>query len=161
MQTLLAQYRFSDVFVDINIRAPFYSEESVRFAVQHATVLKISDEELPTVASLLSLNSEEPRAFMAELTASYPSVKCLILTRGGDGAYVYHRAEDTIHSCDSRKVDVVSTVGAGDSFSAAFMHMYGDRKPIPECANYASAVAGFVVSRQDAVPFYDPQKLFL
>ncbi len=157
LQQLLNSTCFSDVFVDINIRAPFYTEDTIRFAVQHATILKISDEELPVAASLLALPLDEPMAFMKRLAATYPSIKCLILTCGGEGAYVYHRAEDTVYSCASKKVEVVSTVGAGDSFSAAFLHMYHKHEPIPACAAYAAAVAGFVVSRQEAVPPYDPE----
>ncbi|MBQ5770773.1 MAG: UvrD-helicase domain-containing protein, partial [Clostridia bacterium] len=45
--------RFSHVFVDVNIRPPFYSEEVVRLALAKATILKISDEELPFVMAVL------------------------------------------------------------------------------------------------------------
>ncbi len=161
LQQLLDTTRFSDVFVDVNIRAPFYSEEAIRFAVQHATILKISDEELPVVAEMLPVSSTEPYAFIKQLATEYPSVQCLILTRGAEGAYVYHRAEDTVYSCASKTVEVVSTVGAGDSFSAAFLHGYCQQEPIPQCAAYAAAVAGFVVSRQEAVPPYDPEHIHL
>ncbi len=157
LQHLLESTSFSDVFVDINIRAPFYSEETVRFAVGQATILKISDEELATVAGALGMPSADPRDFMEQLTAAYPSVRCLILTQGSKGACVWHRMEDAVYSCPSRSVEVVSTVGAGDSFSAAFLHMYSKREPLLSCVSYASAVAGFVVSRQEAVPPYDPE----
>ena len=156
LQQLLDTARFSDVFVDINIRAPFYSEDTVCFAVEHATILKISDEELPVVAELLQICATDLHTFIKQAAAKYPSVQCLILTCGGDGALVYHRAEDTVYACASKKVEVVSTVGAGDSFSAAFLHNYSRKDPIPQCASYAAAVAGFVVSRQEAVPAYDP-----
>ncbi len=157
LQQLLNTTPFSEVFVDVNIRAPFYSDDTIRFAVEKATVLKISDEELPMVAKALDMSLADPRAFMKQVAFNYPSVQCLILTRGAEGAYVYHRAEDTIYSCDSKAVDVVSTVGAGDSFSAAFLHMYSKQEPVLRCASYAATVAGFVVSRQEAVPPYDPQ----
>ena len=159
LQHVLNRSPFTDVFVDVNIRAPFYTDDTIRFAVEHATILKISDEELPTVANALSINTTDPREFINTFVTAYPSVRCLILTCGGDGALVYSRAEDTVYPCASKKVDVVSTVGAGDSFSAAFLHMYGKHEPIPQCAAYAAAVAGFVVSRQEAVPPYDPNEL--
>ncbi len=158
LQRLLHTSQVTDVFVDVNVRAPFYSQEVLRFAAEHATILKISDEELPTVAKTLSVDTAQPQAFIKQITARYPCVQCLILTRGGDGAMVYHRAEDTVYTCASKKVEVVSTVGAGDSFSAAFLHSYNQQDPIPQCAAYAAAVAGFVVSRQEAVPPYDPKE---
>lgn len=159
LQHILNTASFTDVFVDVNIRAPFYSDDTIRFAAEHATILKISDEELPTVAKALQIHTTAPQEFMSAIVAAYPTVQCLILTCGGDGALVYHRADDTVYTCASRKVDVVSTVGAGDSFSAAFLHAYNKADPIPQCAAYAATVAGFVVSRQEAVPPYDPKEL--
>ena len=157
LQQLLQTACFKDVFVDVNIRAPFYSDETIRFAVEQATILKISDEELPTVAKALHMEAADPKCFMQNLVQAYSSVQCLILTRGAEGSYVWHRGEDTVCSCASKTVEVVSTVGAGDSFSAAFLHMYSKKEPVCRCADYASTVAGFVVSRQEAVPPYDPQ----
>ncbi len=161
LQRLLETEAFADVFVDVNIRVPFYSGETVRFAVERATILKISDEELPTVADALGICATDPQAFMQQLISAYPSVQCLILTCGAKGAYVYHREADAVVFCASKPVEVVSTVGAGDSFSAAFLHMYSQHASSERCAAYASAVAGFVVSRQEAVPVYDPQDMIV
>ena len=49
LEELLTKYSFREIFVDMNVRAPFTTPESIRFAAKHATILKISDEELPTV----------------------------------------------------------------------------------------------------------------
>ncbi len=154
---LLQTGDFSEVFVDVNIRAPFYDAGTVAFAAENATILKISDEELPTVASLLNIAQTEPAAFITACAAAYPSVRCLIITRGAEGALVYYRDDDTVYACDSVNAEVVSTVGAGDSFSAAFLHQYGAKKPIPRCAAYAAQIAAFVVSRTGAIPPYDPK----
>ncbi len=159
LQKLLNTASFGDVFVDVNIRAPFYDDDTIRFAVENATILKISDEELPTAAKALHLSAADPLTAIGHLAAAYPSVRCLILTRGADGAYIYHRAEDTVYTCASKAVKVVSTVGAGDSFAAAFLHQYIRRESIPRCADYAASVAAFVVSQKDAVPPYDPQDI--
>ncbi|MBE6764223.1 MAG: carbohydrate kinase [Ruminococcaceae bacterium] len=157
LRQLLDSDRFADVFVDVNIRAPFYSEETIRFAVEQATILKISDEELPTVAKALHTQATDQKRFMQTLMQAYPRLQCLILTRGAEGSYVLHRDDNAVCSCAGKAVEVVSTVGAGDSFSAAFLHMYSKHEPMERCAAYASTVAGFVVSRQEAVPPYDPQ----
>ena len=157
LRQLLDSDRFADVFVDVNIRAPFYSEETIRFAVEQATILKISDEELPTVAKALHTEATDQKRFMQTLMQAYPRLQCLILTRGAEGSYVLHRDDNAVCSCAGKAVEVVSTVGAGDSFSAAFLHMYSKHEPMERCAAYASTVAGFVVSRQEAVPPYDSE----
>lgn len=155
LQRLLDTHSFSNVFVDVNIRPPFYSEESVAFAVEHATVLKVSDEELRIVANLLNIpETDDYKAFAATLADRYPRLRCIIITCGGDGAYALDCNTRQAFSCGCADVSVVSTVGAGDSFSASFLHKYGAGNPIPACLAYASKVAGYVVSQYDAVPDY-------
>ena len=58
------------------------------------------------------------------------------------------------YSCSARKVEVKSTVGAGDSFSAAVLSKYINNCDINKSLNHASKVAAFVVSEYDAVPDY-------
>ncbi len=158
LSTLLKSYRFSDVFVDINIRAPFYSEETVIFAVSHATILKISQEELPTVAALLGFSPTISYGELAHaLQARYEHLRCIIVTLGADGAY----ALDEQQECTGEAVptEVASTVGAGDSFSAAFLHRYLRDGDIVAALSHATKVAAFVVSCTDAVPEYEPENL--
>ena len=47
LNSLLEEKSFKEIFADVNIRPPFYSEQTVRFACEKATILKISLEELP------------------------------------------------------------------------------------------------------------------
>ena len=54
-----------------------------------------------------------------------------------------------------RKTEVRSTVGAGDSFSAAFLYRYA-MDDLEKALGYAVKVAGFVVSQVEAIPEYDP-----
>ena len=59
----------------------------------------------------------------------------------------------------SAAVEVKSTVGAGDSFSAAFLAGYLGGCPMERCLDHAVKVAGFVVSEFDAVPDYSVEDL--
>lgn len=156
LSSLLKTNRFKEVFVDINIRPPFYSEETVQFSVKNATVLKISLEELSTVAKLLKIPySADYKAFTRKLADIYPSLKCIITTLGADGAYAFDCTSGKEFFVGSENVKMVSTVGAGDSFSSAFLFMYLRKNDIKHCLEYASKIAGFVVSKYDAVPDYN------
>lgn len=160
LKKLLANHRFEEVFVDVNIRPPFYSKDTVRFSVENATVLKISFEELPIVAELLDVSEFlDHTAFAQTLTEKYKNLKCIIVTLGSDGAYALDCKTDAEYACGCAKVKVVSTVGAGDSFSAAFLHQYLRKTDMQLCLEYASKVAGFVVSQYDAVPDYNSKDL--
>ncbi len=160
LNALLEKMRFGEIFVDVNIRPPFYSEKTVRFAVSRATILKISQEELPVVAQLLGSDEVEDHvAFSASLAKHYPNLKCIIITLGGDGAYALNCQSGESASCPARQVKVSSTVGAGDSFGAAFVSEYLAGKPLPACLETATKLAGLVVSQTAAVPDYTPSDL--
>ena len=57
-------------------------------------------------------------------TAKYKNLKLILLTRGEDGSVAYDQFDGEVHFCDAVKTQVVSTVGAGDSFSATFVVNY-------------------------------------
>lgn len=153
---LLKKQNFKNVFVDVNIRTPFYSYESVTFCMNNATILKVSSEELPIVADLLSMDSSVGyEEFARVIKDKYANIKMVVITLGADGAYCYDCNRDEEYSCESQKVKVASTVGAGDSFSAAFLYQYFRKKDIQSCLEYAAKIAGYVVSEYDAVPAYN------
>lgn len=153
---LLRRQKFKEVFVDVNIRAPFYSYESVDFCINNATILKVSSEELPIIADLLSMDSNIGyKEFVDLLKEKYSNLGIIVITLGDDGAYCYDCKEDKAYSCKSQKVEVASTVGAGDSFSAAFLYQFLLERNIQFCLEYASRVAGYVVSKYESVPNYN------
>ena len=54
-------------------------------------------------------------------------------------------------------VDVADAVGAGDSFSAAFMFAMSRGKDAFDAAGYAARLGSFVASRSGAVPEYSDE----
>lgn len=76
---------------------------------------------LPSV-SLLKLSEEDalwlggtPREWLAAGPAA------VVITQGGDGLTVFTR-DGVVHSVPGEKVDVVDTIGAGDTVNAALLH---------------------------------------
>ena len=51
----------------------------------------------------------------------------------------------------AHKTDVASTVGAGDSFGAAFLVKYMKNYSIDECLEFASRISAIVCSKQEAI----------
>ena len=159
LQMLLRTSRFQDVFVDVNIRPPFYSEKSIRFAMENGTIVKISDEELPVVAKALGIPCSQNQAENARLLmAQFPNIRLLLITLGSKGALAMD-AQGRLYEQSAFPAQPVSTVGAGDSFGAAFLVKLFEGASIGYCLEYAAKVAAFVVSRYDAVPDYDPAAL--
>ena len=159
LKRLIRENHFPEVLVDVNVRAPFYSKAAVQFSVESATVLKISTEELPIIAELLGISHLKDYAdFSKELVELNNHLKCIVITRGADGAYAVECKTGKEYHCPAVENNVVSTVGAGDSFSAAFIYWFLRQKDISYCLHYATQVAGYVVSQYDAVPDYNIER---
>ncbi len=149
----LLKGNYGEIFFDINIRQNYYNDEMIDFSLRSATVLKISREELHVLK--LSGSYEEISKQLAE---KYPNLKLIIITLDCDGAMVYDIKNGTSIYSEKPNTKVVSTVGAGDSFSACFLANYLAKKPLKECLTRASLLAGYVVTQLGAIPDY-PEEL--
>ena len=152
---LLSNHSFKEVFVDVNIRPPHYSKRSIELALNHATMIKISDEELPTILKEIEWKETHNELELCRLLCeAYPQLKVVIITKGDKGSFVYDKTTNKDYAIDAKKVEVVSTVGAGDSFSATFLAYYLRNESIDTCLEMATKVSAFVVSKKDAIPEY-------
>lgn len=158
VETLLSKNVAKDVFVDINIRPPFYCDESILLALKHATLLKISDEELPVVAkAIVGEGEHDTDRVVAAIKEKFPNVKRMILTCGAEGSAVYDLKTGAICRCDAVRTKVVSTVGAGDSFCATFIVNYLQGVDTMTALQKASKISAWVVSQEGAIPDGMPQ----
>lgn len=152
LSEIIENCRIGKIFVDVNLRAPYYNSETVTFAVSKADIIKISDEELPETLRMLSLDiTEDILSAASEIAAAYPGLELIVVTRGSLGSFAFRPSDGRSWECDAVRCVPVSTVGAGDSFSAAFMNSYLNGKDIPECLETASELASRVVSMKGAV----------
>ncbi len=83
----------------------------------------------------------------------HPKLSKIILTQGSKGSACYERGRVSRSGCGRGRV--VSTVGAGDSLSAAFLFFNSLGLESAVCLKKASMVADYVVARQAAIPEYD------
>ena len=86
--------------------------EQLRWMLPRTHVLKISDEDLA-----LLLPQTSPAAFAADALAH--GVQLVVVTRGGEGALGWTPHQHV--GVPPTRVDVVDTVGAGDTFQAALL----------------------------------------
>lgn len=152
LSEILKKHEGSAVFADVNIREPYFSGQSVSFCLENATILKISEEEAPTVACVMGLDYPSCEDFARELSREFSQLKLVIITRGERGSLCYSRERDEVVFCEAVPVRVVSTVGAGDSFSAAFLVKHFAGEGILQSLKYASKISALVCTRAEAVP---------
>ena len=156
VHALVEKCQFPNILCDVNLRPDCYDKTSVDFCLKHATILKVSIEEEPLLRVLGDYIPENNSAqSIAEaLSNAYPQLEVIILTLGKDGSFAYTVKDKAAHRQSAIGDKVVSTVGAGDSFSAAWLTSYLSKKPMDECMKKAAEVSGFVVAHTQAVPLY-------
>ena len=155
IRELLRVGRFGEVFCDVNLRPDSYDAESARLCLESATVLKLSREEEPILRQLglYTATSDTPEDVLHVIADTYRNLHTVLLTDGGEGAYAYLRREDTVlYEPAHNAGPVVSTVGAGDSFGAAWLFSYlsGDAPALS--LRLAAERSGLVVARREAIP---------
>jgi len=147
-------------FCDINIRAPFYDADSVERCLKNCDILKVSRDEAYVFPELgfCEADSTQPEALCRELCRRY-AIRQVILTMDSEGAMVYLPEEDRFIRALPPPTKVLSTVGAGDSFSACYVHNLLAGKTPEACLERAVLLSAYVVSCLGAVPAYPPQLL--
>ncbi len=151
---LIEDIDFPEVFFDVNLRQSFYTPEIIHVSLQKATIFKLNDEEAEVLSELLYQRQMTLEEFCAAVSADF-ALKVIIVTRGGDGCSIYEN--DAYHEVEGVNVEVKDTVGAGDSFSAAFMHFYLKTGDPVNAAAKANALGGFVAGSRGAVPEYSKE----
>ena len=136
---------------DVNLRQNFYSREILETSLRHANIFKLSDEELPTLASFFDLSGEVLDQLQA-LRQMF-DLRLVAYTRGGEGSLLVTANEASDHP--GFPTEVIDTVGAGDSFTATLCMGLLQNLPLAEINRRACQVASFVCSQSGATPQLD------
>ncbi len=134
---------------DINLRQGFYTKEIICNSMQRCNILKINDEELVTVSRMFGYPGIDLQDKCWILLAKY-KLEMLILTCGVNGSYVF--TPGSVSFVETPKVEVADTVGAGDSFTAAFVSAILKGKPVNEAHQLAVNVSAYVCTQNGAMP---------
>jgi fructokinase len=116
------------IFLDINLRKDCFSQEAVVSSVQRAEILKLNNDEVPHLCTLLGLSAHTP-ADLARQVLKTTGVKVVLITLDADGVYAMDRA-GTEARVPGVPVTVVDIIGSGDSFSAGFLSKYLQGSPV-------------------------------
>jgi fructokinase len=147
---------------DINLLQNFFTKEVIEESLNLCNVLKINDEELVTVSRLFGWLAESDEDFETvwknidfksccrNIQTKY-NLRMLILTCGVNGSYVF-TPDGEISELGTPKVEVADTVGAGDSFTAAFVSSILLGKTVKEAHQRAVDVSAFVCTQHGAMP---------
>lgn len=137
------------VVFDVNLRQGFYTKEILCNSMKRCNILKINDEELVTVSRMFGYPGIDLQDKCWILLGKY-NLKMLILTCGINGSYVF--TPGNVSFQPTPKVEVADTVGAGDSFTAAFIASLLRGDSVADAHSRAVRVSAFVCTRKGAMP---------
>ncbi|MDR0574226.1 MAG: carbohydrate kinase [Tannerella sp.] len=133
---------------DINLRRHYYSRVLIEESLRKANVFKLNDEELATLRRMFDMGGSDDdvcRTFIEKYDLRY-----LVLTAGSVSSTIYSRDDTSV--IPTPKITVEDTVGAGDSFSGAFVYSILTGKSLREAHKTAVDVAAFVCTQRGAWP---------
>jgi fructokinase len=124
-------------FYDVNLRRDSWTPELVRDLIAISDVVKVNEDEAAIIDTRKVLQ--------------------LCITRGERGCTLRFEGE-SVH-VPGTPAKVVDAVGAGDAWSAAFLHGYGGGWPLPEIGAFANRLGALVAGRRGGVPDWSPDEI--
>lgn len=147
LEQLLAVAKYK--IFDVNLRVPHYTKKNVLDLLHAADFIKFNDDELNEICEDLNSNKkslEQNIKFIAKET----NTDTVCVTLGSHGAVLY--CNDTFYHNCGFKVNVVDTVGSGDSFLASLIIMLLNGEDPQYTINFASVVGAIVAQNEGANP---------
>ncbi|MFQ3584550.1 PfkB family carbohydrate kinase [Thermostichus vulcanus] len=155
---ILIQALNCPVFLDLNLRDPWWNPGRIREMIRSCDWLKLNQEELVQVANLEGIPAENPLD-QAQTLRENLNLNKIFLTLGAAGARLITSTH--IHRVDPVPVpQMVDTVGAGDAFSAVvilgLLQGWSEVALLERAVMFAAAVCGIRGGTPQDPEFYLP-----
>ena len=134
---------------DVNLRPPHYKINVLLELMQKANFIKFNDDELFEICRKLDFTSDNLEKNI-EFISKKTNTDTICVTKGGKGAVIYKGK--TFYNNPGYKVNVLDTVGAGDSFLASLINKLLKKETPQNAIDFACAVGALVASKDGANP---------
>ena len=134
---------------DINLRSPYYNMNLIEELMLSSDFIKFSYEEIEEISTIY-INKKATLENMIETISEKTKTKNICVTMGEKGACYY--TNNSFYYQDGFKINVLDTVGAGDSFLATLVEGILNKTKPQEILKKACAVAALVASKEGATP---------
>ncbi len=133
------------VFVDVNLRAPWWNKESVDQWLSKADWVKLNHDELMQLVPPQNTLQDAMRLFLTQ-----HNLDVLIVTCGESGAMAFNNAGEFFEVVPAVNLPIVDTVGAGDAFSAVLLLGMQQGWSLSVTMERAQSFASALVTRRGA-----------
>lgn len=153
---LIARIPKAERFYDMNLREGHWNLDLVQRLSHLASIIKLNESEAETLFRLTrSLERFSLEEFCRYWSGIYET-RIICITLGERGCAIWSNESFQIFA--GFHVKVVDTVGAGDAFSAAFLHGLQLGWPMERTASFANALGAIVASRAGATPMWTTEE---
>lgn len=153
------------VFVDLNLRPPWWEIGQINDLLSQADFLKLNDQELETLCQILDGSGKGSLEEQAGRLLESFDLKLIIVTRGEEGAFCLSASEGII-SVSAPKITqtaFVDSVGAGDAFSAicliGLLEGWRLEKTLERAADFAAKICTVKGATSNERALYQAQKV--
>lgn len=133
------------VFMDVNLRKPWWDVEAVRADMQKSRWVKLNDQELALLMYEETIEHADIRRVGQQVCRDF-ELECLIITLGDKGAWLI-TAQEAYFGEPVEVTDLVDTVGAGDAFSAVtilgILHGWPHQRTLPRAQEFAAQICRY------------------
>lgn len=143
---------------DVNLRAPHYNKQDIANLLQYANLVKINENEIDILSNWFTSYKKEKDRVNA-LREKFDIAE-IIVTKGANGSSYYGK-DDVEITQPSLSVEVVDTVGSGDSFLAGFLAKKLEGNTVTDSFKYANQLAAFITTKAGACPSYNGLTTFM
>jgi len=134
----------NQIFVDINLRAPWWGSALINNIIQDSRYLKINTDELNLIVT-----DEQNIESKARYLLTHLQLDLIVVTQGASGAIAISQNETCLVHPE-KKVNIMDTVGAGDAFTSVLLLGLHKAWPLQETLDRAQQFASKVVGLRGA-----------
>ena len=131
--------------LDLNLRKGCYSQDAITESLMRADVLKLNEGEAQQLREFFQLPAGSLIEFAERMLARWRLQICVI-TLGERGALAVSAKGEKVYTAGYR-IEVVDTCGAGDAFTAGFVHRFLQGCGLADCCQWGNALGALVAMR--------------
>lgn len=142
---VLKQNCSGSIFIDINLRPPWWDKTLIQNIIAKGNWIKLNQEELSLIVSQKKTTEDRIQTLLSSM-----DMEIVIVTRGKQGALAVTASGEEYTVLPERSTHVVDTVGAGDAFSSVFLLGKTKNWPLQQTVKRAQSFASAIVGIQGA-----------
>ena len=148
IEQLLNRASNSLKLLDINLRKDCYNLKIVTFSLQKADHLKLNEDEAGQLGMMLGIRHQSIPQFCEEMLDRW-SLRHCVVTLGEKGAFAMSTQGEKVY-VSGYKIRLVDSLGAGDAFTAGFLHYILQQKSLAEACRFGNILGAIVCTQKGA-----------